>query len=283
MVLRLGLKPATVHTRLLFTVRDPDQAMEQLVAIGFTAFAIEAHTLTAWPTDEADVAAITAALGQPPIERQELAHAEVYADVIPAGAWQVAPGCWVVSGDATLPLKIDLPEAARAVIRMPTGGGFGDGQHPATGLACGLLANVPLAGKRVLDLGCGTGLLGVLAWRLGASVVDFSDVDLDSVRHTQACCAANGLVADIYQSDLLAGIPERTYDVLIANLYGEFLVTLFGDARLQRLIPTGQVILSGISDGKRPAVEAALAAAGFRVDQRQTDDGWWGLLGVCRR
>lgn len=278
MVLGVGLKPATVHTRLLFTVADPTMAMEQLVAIGFTAFALEEHTLTAWPADDAEVAAISAALGQPPIERRELAHADVYANVIPSGTWEVAPGCWVVSGAMTSLSEAAQPASARTVITMPAGGGFGDGQHPATGLACTLLAGMSLAGKRVLDLGCGTGLLGVLAWRLGATTVDFSDVDIDSVRHTQACCAANGLVAHVFQSDLLASIPERTYDVLIANLYGEFLVTLFGDKRLARLLPTGQVVLSGISDGKCPAVEAALIAAGFHLVLRHTNGGWWGLL-----
>lgn len=262
-----------MHTRLLFTIRDTDLAMEQLVAIGFTAFAIEGHTLTAWPTDEADIAAIVAAIGYPPRERRELAHADVYADVIPTGSWQVAPGCWVVSGT-----EVTLPNIGRAVIRMPAGGGFGDGQHPATGVACALLADMPLAGTRVLDLGCGTGLLGVLAWRLGAATVDFSDVDVDSVRHTEACCAANGLAADVYQSDLLTGIPDRTYDVLIANLYGEFLVTLLNDKRLARLLPAGHLVLSGISSGKAPAVEAAVIAAGFRLDVRRGDGDWRGLL-----
>ena len=267
-----------MHTRLLFTVLNPDVAMEQLVAIGFTSFAIEAHALTAWPATESDEAAIVAALGHLAIERQELSHADVYADVIPAGSWQVAAGCWVVSGsDAFQPPGAHL-ETARAVIRMPAGGGFGDGQHPATGVACALLADVPLAGKRVLDLGSGTGLLGVLAWRLGAGMVDFSDVDMDSVRHTYACCAANGLVAEVFQSDLLADLPERTYDILIANLYGEFLVTMLGDKRLERLLPTGHVVLSGISSGKAVAVEAALTAAGFGIDRRHQNADWRGLL-----
>ena len=260
--------------------------MERLVAIGFTAFAIEEHTLTAWPTDDTDCAAITRALGREATERCELTHADVYADVIPAGTWEVAPGCWVVSGDGPVP-----NHAVRALIRMPAGGGFGDGQHPATGLACALLAQLStdgaLTGTRVLDLGCGTGLLGVLASKLGATRVDFSDVDLDSVRHTQACCAANevtsnGHAAEVFQSDLLADLPERTYDLLIANLYGEFLVTMLGDPRLSGYLPRGRLVLSGISDGKRAMVESALDRAGFRLDRRlehqTTDASWWGLL-----
>ena len=285
-VLGLGVKPATVHIRLLFTVPDPDLAMERLVAIGFTAFAIEGHTLTAWPTADADCATISTALGREATERRELTHADVYAGVIPSGTWEVAPGCWVVSGDGPVP-----DHELRALIRMPAGGGFGDGQHPATGLACALIAQLStdgaLTGTRVLDLGCGTGLLGVLASKLGAARVDFSDVDLDSVRHTQACCAMNevtinGDAAEVFQSDLLADLPERTYDLLIANLYGEFLVTMLEDPRLSGYLSHGQLVLSGISEGKRAMVESALDLAGFRIDRRlehrTKDASWWGML-----
>ena len=281
-----GVNSAIVHIRLLFTIPYPDLAMERLVAIGFTAFAIEGHVLTAWPTNDADGAAITSALGCEATERRELTHTDVYADVIPAGTWEVAPGCWVISGEAEPP---SCP--VHALIRMPVGGGFGDGQHPATSLACALIAQLStdgaLTGTRVLDLGCGTGLLGVLAWKLGAARVDFSDVDLDSVRHTQACCAANevtsnGHAAEVFQSDLLADLPERTYDLLIANLYGEFLVAMLGDLRLSGYLPRGRLVLSGISEGKRAMVESALDRAGFHIDRRlehrTNDASWWGLL-----
>lgn len=264
-----------MYTRLIFTVADPAAALERLVAIDFTAFAIEGHTLTAWPGTDAEAGAISAALGLAPTQRSELTHAAVYADVIPTGTWQVAEGCWVLSGTTVVPASIEKP---RAVVHMPAGGGFGDGQHPATGLACSLLAKLALDGARVLDVGCGTGLLGVLAWRLGAIHVDFSDVDRDSVLHTRACCAANGLAAEVFQSDLLAAIPARTYDLLIANLYGEFLVTLFASPRLARLLPAGQVVLSGISEGKLALVETALNTAGFTIDQRLGNAPWWGLL-----
>ena len=264
-----------MYTRLTFTVADPAAALERLVAIDFTAFAIEEHLLTAWPSTDAEAAAISTALGMAPTGRSELTHAAVYADVIPAGAWQVADRCWVLSGTTIVPVSAEKP---RAVVYMPAGGGFGDGQHPATGLACTLLAGLALDGVRVLDVGCGTGLLGVLAWRLGAAHVDFSDVDHDSVLHTGACCAANGLVAEVFQSDLLAAIPDRTYDLLIANLYGEFLVTLFASPRLTDLLPRGRVVLSGISDGKLAMVETALTTAGFTIDQRLSNAPWWGLL-----
>ncbi len=267
--------PAFVYTRLTFIVADPATALELLVAIGFTAFAIEEHTLTAWPSTAAEAGAISAALGLAPTQRSELTHAAVYADVIPAGTWQVAEGCWVLSGTTVMPASVGKP---RAVVHMPAGGGFGDGQHPATGLACSLLSRLALDGARVLDVGCGTGLLGVLAWRLGASHVDFSDVDQDSVMHTRACCAANGLAAEVFQSDLLTAIPARTYDLLIANLYGEFLVTLFANPRLADLLPHGQVVLSGISESKLAMVETALTTAGFTIAQRLGDAPWWGLL-----
>ena len=275
-----GLQPATVYTRLIFTVADPAAALERLVAIDFTAFAIEDQTLTAWPGNAAEAEAISTALGLAPVQCHELTHAAVYAEVTPTGTWLVADGCWVLSGTTALPAGAAAP---RAVVYLPAGGGFGDGQHPATGLACSLLASMEMTGARVLDVGCGTGLLGVLAWRLGAAHVDFSDVDGDSVLHTRACCAANGLAAEVFQADLLTGIPTpaRPYDLLIANLYGEFLTTLFSSPRLTDLLPTGEVVLSGISAGKLSMVESALASAGFTITRRMTDAGWWGL-GVCR-
>lgn len=270
-----GLQPAIVHLRLIFPLPDPDAAIDRLVAIGFTAFSIEDRSLTAWPDGEAQASAICAALGMPAAHRDVLAPEAVYAGVIPAGAWEVAPRCWVLSQGGS------APSDARVTIQMPSGGGFGDGRHPATELACTLLSDLDLAEAQVLDLGCGTGLLGLLALKLGASAVDFSDIDGDSIIHTRACCQANGLAApNIHLSDLLSNIPPHRYTVVIANLYGEFVVAMLADPRLSEFLPTGRLVLSGISDSKRAAVETALIDAHFMVTKRLAKDGWWGLLAV---
>ncbi len=270
-----GLQPARLHLRLIFPLADPEAAIDRLVGIGFTAFSIEDRLLTAWPDGEAQAAAVCAAIGMPEAQRDVLTPEAVYAGVIPAGAWEVAPQCWVLSQGGS------APSDARVSIQMPAGGGFGDGRHPATELACTLLSELDVAETQVLDLGCGTGLLGLLALKLGASAVDFSDIDSDSIIHTRACCVANGLAApNVHLSDLLSEIPPHRYTVVIANLYGEFVVTMLADPRLTEFLPTGRLVLSGISDSKRPLVETALLDAHFTVTKRLTKDGWWGLLAV---
>ncbi|WP_198296310.1 class I SAM-dependent methyltransferase [Deinococcus sp. DB0503] len=78
------------------------------------------------------------------------------------------------------------------------------------------LTELDLTGKRVLDLGCGTGLMGAWAARRGAQVT-LVDGDLQSVRSAQATLAANGLSGDVFLSDVDAALGERTFDVILTN------------------------------------------------------------------
>lgn len=267
------------YTELRFCLSEEVCALasERLVGVGFFAFAIEDHVLTAWlPPDQSatqDIQRIEQVVGSVATQRR-LDHAEIYAGVVPSGSWEVAPSWWVISGDG------QAPAGAGQVVRMPNGGGFGDGRHPATCLAASLLVSLDLRGLRVLDVGCGTGLLGIIAAKSGALSVTLADIDADSVRHAQACVVDNQVQCAVYRSDLLADLPQEVWDLVVANLYGEFLVAMFQDPRLLGMLPQGRIVLSGISDAKRGMVEDGLSSNGFVVLERRTTEGWWGLLAL---
>ncbi|WP_322618571.1 class I SAM-dependent methyltransferase [Deinococcus terrestris] len=86
----------------------------------------------------------------------------------------------------------------------------------ATALLLNALDDMGLTGRRVLDLGCGTGLIGAWAARRGAAVT-LADGDLQSVRSAEATLAANGLPGEVLHSDVDAGLGERTFDLVLTN------------------------------------------------------------------
>lgn len=255
-----------------------------LAALGFTSYALatrddgrldlELYGLGGVP------AAVTRALaalgaGRAQVERRD--ERSLLAAHAADRPCLIAPGVWVDPGRTLT----ETPR--RLVLHIPPAAAFGDGHHPSTRLAARLLPRTRPAGKRVLDLGCGTGVLGLLAWRRGADEVVFSDIDEGSVRATRAACRANGLRgARVVASDLLARVPlGRPYELVIANLYADVVLDLLADDRLDRALPRGALVLSGIASKRRPAVVAALTRYGFAVATTLTEAWWCGML--CRR
>ena len=173
------------------------------------------------------------------------------------------------------------PEHNGLALHVPAGPAFGDGRHPTTQMLARHLLAMQFDQQRVLDLGCGTGVLGLIAQHRGAAQVDFTDIDQDAVRFTQELCAANGYPeAKVWVSDLIDDCPG-TYDVVIANIYADLLLDLLEDDQLQRLLPHGVVLLSGISFKRIDEVLAAVTAAGFEVTA-QEEQAWWHCL-IIRR
>lgn len=262
--------------RYRLDARQTTAVEERLLAEGYTAFAM--HTvmdgweLVLYHLDEhpAPLAALVE-LGLFPDTVADRSAEELWRQTNQAvTAEELAPRIWLAVEGA------DAPADAELVIRIPVGGGFGDGRHATTRLAATLLAGLDLQGRHLLDLGCGSGVLGILAWYRGARVA-FSDIDAFAIDHTRRACALNGLTdAPLWRSDLLAGIPHDTHvDLVVANLYGDFLLPLFADPRLA--VMTGHLLLSGISDRRLATVTAALADHGWRERQRLGADGWWAL------
>jgi ribosomal protein L11 methyltransferase len=216
--------------------------------------------------------AALARLGLRPLRSERVSERRLLANVLPDEPCELAPRVWVDPG-RTLDER-----AGRVVLRLPVIPAFGDGRHPTTKIGARLLRRARPKGRRALDLGCGTGLLGVLAWRWGAERVDFSDIDADAVRSARACCRINGLRrARVVESDLLADV-DGVYDLVIANLYADVLLALARDPRLDRTLPRGLLLISGVAAKRRAQVERAFTSLGFARVADDAEAWWTGML-----
>lgn len=131
---------------------------------------------------------------------------------------------------------------AGEVIEMDPGMAFGTGSHQTTSLCLEYIANNPFTDKTVLDFGCGSGVLGIAAKKMGASEVVLVDNDPQAIIATENNIKSNKITAKIFHSD---EFKIRQFDVVIANILTITLIEL--QDYLQSLLKTGgKIILSGI-------------------------------------
>ena len=170
------------------------------------------------------------------------------------------------------------------VLDLDPGMAFGTGLHPTTRLCLAATEAVAdrggLDGARVLDVGCGSGILAIAAAKLGATHVRGVDIDPIAIEATLANAATNGLTGRI---DARAGsLPsgEPPHDVVLANLIASVLVAL-APALRDELRPGGVLVASGIFVDREAEVRAALEAVGLIVGAR-ADEGDWVALEAIR-
>ena len=217
-----------------------------------------------------------ATLGLKSDDRRCMSESELLANVLDGEPCELCAGVWI-DPQGTMSAK-----DGQLVLHIPPSPAFGDGHHPSTKMCAALLMSMDLRGQRVMDLGCGTGVLGLIAHHRGAASVLFSDIDEGSVRTTRATCALNKYsTAVVLSSDLLTEIPLSRVDVVVANLYADPLIALAEDPRLPLILLHGTLIASGIAQQKRPLVEAAFTAVGFKV-QEERSEAWWNALWLVR-
>lgn len=150
---------------------------------------------------------------------------------------------------------------------------FGTGHHETTWQCIAAMEHLPLAGKHLLDYGCGTGILAILAARLGAATVEAIDIEEESYRNTLENAALNHAPEVIARCGILKDVQGKDFDGILANINRnvilESLPTL---AHLLR--PGGWLLISGILEQDTATVTEAAVAAGFST-QRHTQRGNW--------
>lgn len=159
-------------------------------------------------------------------------------------------------------------EDGSVVVHLDAGRAFGDARHPSTRQCLAALVDADLAGRSVLDVGCGSGVLALAAARLGAAPVVAMDVDPEARRATAANAAANALAIEV-----LAELRDvaADFDLVLANIGAVVLCELAG-----QLAPRvrARVVLAGFLAEHVPAVAAAYTRFGLTMVSAETDDGW---------
>jgi ribosomal protein L11 methyltransferase len=189
---------------------------------------------------------------------------------------EVADRLWIV------PSWHEPPAANAIAIRLDPGLAFGTGSHPTTRLALRFLARSlrdgsRCAAPRVLDYGCGSGILAIAAAKLGAAEVDAVDVDPQAIAATARNALANNVTLRACAPELL---PAGEYDVVVANILANPLIVL-APLLVARLRPRARLALSGILAAQAAEVIAAYAAQ-VSLSVAEEEEGWVLLDGERR-
>lgn len=172
------------------------------------------------------------------------------------------------------------PAEGELILRMDPGTAFGTATHESTHMMIEFLAEEIRGGERVVDVGCGSGILALAARLLGAESAAAYDLDPEAVRVAKkniADAGLSGVSAEV--SDLLASVDTRKgpYDFMAANIVADILLRLAPDAPAY-LKEGGLLAVSGILSARADEVRDGIVAAGFRFLREKREGDWFAML-----
>jgi len=253
----------------------PAEAMsDALMEAGADSVALEpagAHTrLTALAAAGADAAALVAAAARaaalplPDFSAVRLEDEDwVRRSQAQFGPIRVSEKIWIV------PSWHEPPDPRAVIVRLDPGLAFGTGSHASTRLVLQALEKTIKTGDRVLDYGCGSGILAIVAAKLGAGEVAAVDIDPQALDTTTENARINGVSLRVA---LPGQLPEGSYDMVLANILAGPLIAL--EAQLAACTRGGgRILLSGILQSQAAEVASAYARD-FEIAVGANDEGW---------
>lgn len=163
------------------------------------------------------------------------------------------------------------PGKDEKIMRLDPGMAFGTGSHATTRMCLELM---DVEGKNVIDVGCGSGILGIAAKICGAKSVYMCDIDAQAVEFATQNAKLNNVVATIEKADLLEG--EQQADFIFANITADILMR-FSKSIGKHLRENGTIVLSGIIDTRLDEVIQCYQSAGYQIVERMAIDDWRAL------
>ena len=214
-----------------------------------------------------------------------------------------------------VPVWLDSPEPERIPIKIDPGMAFGTGTHPTTQLCLELMEKVchparasaagtgersegspdlgedslfaPLTQNdkefRVIDIGCGSGILSIAALKLGAQTALGVDIDIESVKNSRENADKNGIGEEFIigqgsVTEVLEGkFPFKQAPLVVANILAPIIIRLFGDGLADLVESGGKVVLSGILQEQEQSVLEAAQAKGLELNERKQIGDWVAL------
>jgi ribosomal protein L11 methyltransferase len=175
---------------------------------------------------------------------------------------EITADFWIV------PTWHEPPEQARQIIRLDPGLAFGTGTHPTTRMCLRWIARHGVQDQRVLDYGCGSGILAIGAAKYGATQIDAVDIDNAAVTSTDLNAQANHVRLQAGLTDKAQGL----YQTVLANILATPLKVL-APLLCAHVVPTGSLVLAGILERQADELKAAYAPW-LALEVADSEDGW---------
>ena len=197
---------------------------------------------------------------------KEFFHSFTVGDIFVKPTWEEAPE--------------DL--SGKLLVQIDPGVAFGTGKHESTQLVIRQMPAYVKEGSRILDVGFGSGILSVIALKMGASHVTGTDIDEDCLGSVRENFTVNELSerdGDFYignlstDPDLRETVGKETYDVVFANILADIIIGM-AEPLYDTVKPGGVLITSGIIDFKQAEVREALRSVGFSIADEQEMGEW---------
>ncbi|MGB8657492.1 MAG: 50S ribosomal protein L11 methyltransferase [Candidatus Zixiibacteriota bacterium] len=172
----------------------------------------------------------------------------------------------------------DFP--GKTVIRIKLGMAFGTGAHATTQLCLRALKRYVKPGYRVLDVGCGSGILSILSAKLGASFAWGLDIDQDAIENANQNLALNHVenLVEVRQGTVSARVPSQFFDIVVANLNKREIFESFDHIKMQ-LRNQGLLIFSGMLKEEEKEIRDFFERKNLRLVEASHQDDW--LCFVC--